>query len=259
MRNPDGLGPHLIEGSAPTPLYHQIFLILRDRIVRGEYEAGRALPGEEELARLFDVSRITAKRALNELANARLVTRRRGRGTVVADGVSPAIVTGSFETLVRSLERMGADTTVELLDLTEGPAGAEAAQLLQIDPEARVLRLRRLRRLHGEPFSHIVTYLPAFVADKLPRRALKAEPMLRLLTEAGVEIAEAEQWISAVGAEPGVAAALAIAPGSPSLRIVRVVRSRSGAAVQLIYAHYRPERFTYHMVAPAAADVHENG
>jgi GntR family transcriptional regulator len=255
----DGLGPHLIDTRAPTPLYHQIYLILKERIRRGDFAAGEVLPGEEDLARCFEVSRITAKRALNDLADEQLVTRRRGRGTVVAGAASEGLVTGSFDTLVRSLERIGADTQVELLDVAEEKAAGEVARLLELEPGAPVRRINRLRRLEGEPFSYLVTYLPQAIAARITRRDLASKPMLRLLRQAGSEPAEAEQWITAAGAEPQVAAALGLAMGSPLLRVARVVRDAAATPIQLIYAQYHPERFAYHIQAPATPHEDENG
>lgn len=253
------LGPHLIDGAAPTPLYHQIFLILKERIRRGDFAPGDVLPGEEDLAKAFAVSRITAKRALNDLAGEQLVTRRRGRGTVVAGAVSEGLVTGSFDTLVRSLERIGADTEVELLDVAEEAANGEVARLLQLEPNAPVRRVNRLRRLDGEPFSYLVTYLPQSVARKITHRDLANKPMLRLLRAAGAEPAEAEQWITATGAEPQIAGALGLTVGAPLLRVVRVVRDAAKVPIQLIYAQYHPERFAYHIQAPATPHEDENG
>ena len=58
--------PVRLDPNARVPLYHQIFLILRNRIFGGEVQSGELVPGEQELAAEFNVSRITAKRALNE-------------------------------------------------------------------------------------------------------------------------------------------------------------------------------------------------
>lgn len=60
----------LVDQSSPTPLYHQIFLILRDRIFDGTYGFESAVPSENEICSNFGVSRITAKRVLDELAAA---------------------------------------------------------------------------------------------------------------------------------------------------------------------------------------------
>jgi len=94
----------LLNGALPTPLYHQVYLVLRERIQSGVYADGETLPGEQELARAFDVSRITVKRALNELAANNLVSRHRGRGTIVSTGGVIPLVSGSFETLISSLK-----------------------------------------------------------------------------------------------------------------------------------------------------------
>ena len=47
------------------PLHHQVFLVLQDGIAEGRYAPGEALPGEEDLARLFSVSRVTIRAALD--------------------------------------------------------------------------------------------------------------------------------------------------------------------------------------------------
>src|SRR5260221_13750492 len=77
------LDPTLLDSSLPTPLYHQIYMILRSRIRAGSFTPNALLPGEQEMALLFKVSRITVKRALNELAADGLISRHRGRGSIV--------------------------------------------------------------------------------------------------------------------------------------------------------------------------------
>ncbi|RME67622.1 MAG: GntR family transcriptional regulator, partial [Alphaproteobacteria bacterium] len=72
-----------IDSALPTPLYHQIYVLMREKIISGVYHDGSLIPSEHELEKMFGVSRITAKRALDELASEGLVTRRRGRGTTV--------------------------------------------------------------------------------------------------------------------------------------------------------------------------------
>ena len=74
----------LVDDQLRTPLYHQIYLVLRDKIVDGVFGANDIVPGEQEVVRQFGVSRITAKRALDELAASGLVVRERGRGTRVS-------------------------------------------------------------------------------------------------------------------------------------------------------------------------------
>jgi GntR family transcriptional regulator len=241
------LEPALLDESLPTPLYHQIYLVLREKIRRGDLSAESTLPGEQELARQFKVSRITVKRALNELASDGLVTRHRGRGTIIVGGPSVPVVKGSFDNLIESLKLMGLETEVELLDVAEMAAQGDVALHLALKPGSPVQRAMRLRKLQGEPFSYLVTYVPAAIARRYSIEELASTPILTLLERAGASVMEAEQWISAAAAEPQIAAALGIAVGDPLLKIERVMRNAKSEPVQLIYAHYRPDRFQYHV------------
>lgn len=241
-----GLQASQLDESLPTPLYHQIYLVIRERIRRGELVAGSTLPGEQELAKAFNVSRITVKRALNELAGDRLVTRHRGRGTIVAGDAVIPMVRGSFDNLIDSLKIMGLETELELLEVSDVRADDFVAERLGLAPGAPVQRAVRMRKLKGEPFSHLVTYVPDEIARRYSKEELASTPLLTLLERAGAEVTEAEQWISAAAAEPQIAAALQVNTGSPLLKIERVMRAARGVPVQFICGHYRPDRFQYH-------------
>ncbi len=236
-----------LDPGQPTPLYHQLYLILRDRIRTGELARNALLPGEQELTRLFNVSRITVKRALNELAADGLISRHRGRGSIVTAAPIMPVVRGSFFSLIESLKQMGLETEVRLMEAVDIEAGTAVARLLEIAPEARVQRAIRLRSLNGEPFSHLLTYIPEPIASLYAAKELAEMPLLALLERVGAEASEAEQWISAVSAESAIAAALEVPAGSPLLRIERVMRDKHGKPVQLVYAHYRSDRFHYHV------------
>ncbi|MBI1263760.1 MAG: UTRA domain-containing protein [Alphaproteobacteria bacterium] len=250
------LAPDLIDETLPTPLYHQIFLVLRDRIREGGFPAGTILPGEQELTRLFSVSRITVKRAMNELAAHGFVTRHRGRGTVVTHNASAPVVEGRFDTLFDALKRMGLETQVQLLEAEHVRASEELALEMTLDPGCKLQRAVRLRSLEGDTFSYLVTHVPWEIAARYSEEDLKTQPMQELLRRAGAETVEADQTITAVAAEPLIASALRISPGSPLLKIKRIMRGADGRAVQHIIAYYRPERFRYHMrlVRKGAAD-----
>jgi GntR family transcriptional regulator len=244
--SPD-LNATMVDASLPTPLYHQLFLILRERIRSGAFPLGAVLPGEQDLTQVFNVSRITVKRALNELASAGLVSRHRGRGTVVTYNATVPVVKGSFDNLMEALRVMGLSTQVELLGVSRLPATPEIGELLGLPSGVPVQRAERVRKLEGEPFSYIVTHLPIDIAGGFEADDLAHKPMLDLLEGAGHIAASAEQWITACSADPAAAQALKIATGSPLLKIVRVMKNAEGAPIEAVQGYYRPERFQYHM------------
>lgn len=69
--------------SSPMPLYHQVSSVLRQRMISGDYEAGRKLPTEDELIAEFGVSKATVRQAVGELVASGLVSREQGGGTFV--------------------------------------------------------------------------------------------------------------------------------------------------------------------------------
>jgi GntR family transcriptional regulator len=238
----------MVDERLPTPLYHQIFLILRSQITEGKLSAGMLVPGEEELARQFSVSRITARRALAELAAEGLVTRGRGRGTHVTFRKSePPPVHGGVEGLIENLMAMGLKTQVALIDFGYEPAPPDVAAALKVAPGEEVQRSVRVRSLADGPFSYLITYVPAGIGRKFGRKELAREPLLGLLERSGVVIGSADQTLSATLADTRVAPLLKTAVGAPLLRISRIVQDSAGKPVEYIVGLYRPDRYQFRM------------
>jgi GntR family transcriptional regulator len=233
-----------IDPASPTPLYHQIFSLLRGQIYDGQYPGGSFLPSEQELSAEFNVSRITAKRALDELAADGLVVREQGRGTRVCINTHSTSVRGSVKGLVHSLHANGRGS-VQLLDFGYLPASeAIAAQLgLNVGDEVQ----RAIRIWHGEegPFSHLTTFVPGRLGRSWTGEDLMRRPLISLLENTGVTIARAEERITAVLADAGVAARLAVDAGAPLLMITRTVFDTQDHSVEHLTALYPPERYQY--------------
>lgn len=236
-----------VDDRLPTPLYHQIYLILRDKIAGGAYRTGDVLPSEEGTARQFGVSRITAKRALNELADAGYVVRERGRGTRVVYVTPTAPVRANVEGLLENLMAMGLKTEVTLFEFGYVAPDEAVAQALQCSAGEKVQRAVRVRRLEGKPFSYLTTHVPEDVGRSFGREDLASTALLTLLERCGVEVSRAEQTITATLADAAVASRLMVDLGSPLLRITRIVYDQQDRPVEYIVGLYRPDRYQYRM------------
>lgn len=236
-----------LDRSPGMPLYQQIFMILKARIGAGELNPGDLLPGEHELCAELGVSRITVKRALNDLADAGLVVRERGRGTRVAHAPDYQIVNATLEGWLENVSAMGRDTSVTVLDFGYLPATGEIAAALSVAPGTPVQRAVRVRRLKGRPMSHLVTHVPEEIGRQYRREDLGNRPLLKLLERAGITVASASQTISATLADPDVAAALEVPAGSPLIEVRRVVHDSGERAVEMIRALYRPDVYRFAM------------
>ena len=242
------LHPQEIDTLGGVPLYQQIYQLLRAKIESGVFGFNSKLPAEETLAVDLGVSRITVKRAMNELAAAGFGTRYRGRGTIVSYSHNTPTVRGDYMTPMEHLRQLGFNTEIELKHLEEVHADAELAGHLEITPGALVQRAERVRHLEGAPFSFIVNHTPMDIAAQINRDDIAWRPFTTLLAEAGHMVVSAEQTILAETAKGKTAQALMLAEGAPVLTIHRVLRDSEKRPIQFSVTNYRADRYQYHMV-----------
>jgi GntR family transcriptional regulator len=236
-----------------VPLYHQIFLLLRDEIISGRHANGSTMPTEQGLALAHDVSRITARRALDELAQHGFVERRRRTGTRVVYQSPTRPIEADLEQAVESLIAFGRDTQVRVLALATEPATAAVAEQLAIEEGAPVIRAVRVRMIGAEPLGEVVSHVPAALGLELSRSDLTRTPMLGLLRDAGHTIGGGHQTISAGVAGDHLAALLAIDVRAPILRIERTVLGADKRPLLFTVASYRADRYRITIDLHAAA------
>lgn len=236
-----------LDPASPMPLYQQMVVQLQSRIESGEFGPSAVLPGELDLSRDYGVSRITAKRALDELAEAGLVKRERGRGTRVLERPGSTTMRTSIDGWLENISLMQSTTEVRLLSFDYLNAGPDIASALELPEGAEVQRSVRVRTLDGAPMSYLVCFLPGAVGRSFQAADLRSTAMLKLLERAGHGVASARQTVSATLAAPDTAQALDIHAGAPLLEVRRIARSADERVVQYIRALYRPELYHIEM------------
>src|SRR5699024_5847410 len=65
--------------------FREIFLDLEQKIVAGDYPAHSLLPSENQLIKVYSVSRETVRKALNMLRDAGYIQKKQGKGSIVLD------------------------------------------------------------------------------------------------------------------------------------------------------------------------------
>lgn len=234
----------------------KVYLLLRDRIVSGEWERGARLPGETALAEEFDVSRVTIRRALARLVEERIVERRAGSGTFVSAPAKRAgAVVGDVADAVSGLIAMGRSTEVRLLSFEYLRAPEPVREALGLAEGALVQRSVRVRLVDGVPFSHLTAHVPEPIGAAYSEADLARVPLLELMERSGLAIASARQEISAVLAGPDVAEALSVDTGAPLVSLTRVVHGPDGEGMEHLHALYHPERYTLRMDLVRSADA----
>lgn len=224
------------------PHYHRIYLVLRERIADGTYPHGSLLPGEHELASHFGVSRITSRRAVEELVQAGLVDREQGRGTRVVGQVADAMLDGTLESLSASNRLIGR-SHARIVDFGMVRPPVEAARALRLAEGERAFRIERIRSISGKPFCHVVAFLPGAIGTRIPAGALETNMLITLIERCGYRIGAARQAVSATIAAPAQAEALEIEIGAPLLRVIRTVFSTTRMPIEHVVMLFRSDRY----------------
>jgi GntR family transcriptional regulator len=224
-----------------TSLHRQLFLVLRQRILSGEYPAGAVIPKEEDLCTAFAVSRITVRRAVSDLEAQGFVQRRQGLGTFVREDfpVPRAAATLSY---VDALHKTAMETRVEVVsvDIEAIPAGI--AGQLSLEPYTDALHAVRLRKIGQTVVMVSDAWLPVGFAKVITTASLKKHALYELLMSHGVKFDRVIQEITAVPADPEQASRLGVEVGMPLLKTTRVVYDNRHVPVQHLTILVSPER-----------------
>jgi len=224
------------------PKYYQVKKQLLD--LTSAMAPGSPVPPERELARQYETSRTTVRQALAELVVEGRLLRMQGKGTFVAKPkVAQVLELASY---TEGMRQHGLHPQTRILDVGYVTADDHLANLLGIRTGGRVLRLHRLRLADGEPMSIDTSHLPARRFPGL-RKQLERHASLyeTLRTDYGIHLAEAEETIETVLADPHDAQLLCVDPGIPLLLLSRHAIDSTGQPVEWAQSWYRGDRYKF--------------
>jgi GntR family transcriptional regulator len=223
MRSAGGTRVQGLTSPLATALHHQIFLVLRDRILSGVYASETLLPSEEKLSQMFRVSRVTVRAALTTLAANGFIERRQGVGTFVSGHFEPPPrMHVPMSDLLTHIAAVGRSTQVKLFELASVKAPLHVRSLFNKEVDHIFQRAVRLRSIHNLPIFYVVTYVPEDISRRFTRREMSGPSLYQLLRGEGFNFKAGEQTVSAALADPTVAAALNVEVGAPLLQIRRL-------------------------------------
>jgi len=231
-----------------VPLYHRLYSVLKGAILDGTIPYDAQMPTEQQLAATFDVSRITAKRAMDELAAESLIARFRGKGSHVTYHYEPQPVRAPLVGMLENLKEMGKHSVVQVLEVGPVVPPADVREILGLGDSEIAHNLVRVRSNEdGEPFAFYVSWTVG-ITKGFTKRNLEKTPRLDVIRSNGIDIASIEQVLSAENATPQVAALLECEPGSALLSIRRQTHNQNDAVVDVLDCLYNPHRYQYAMV-----------
>ena len=234
-----------IDKDAPLPLYHQVREALLALIAEGGLQEGSLIPTEREIGEKLQVSRITVRRAIDELVREGYLVAQQGKGTFVARPKIDRSMTQMKSFSEQMLEE-GHRPGSQLLSLRHEKARGYIASVLKIQNDSWVWVVERLRFADDEPICISITYLNLPPEVALTPAELQREPSLwATLEKKGIRLTRADETVQAIMAGEREAELLQMELGSPLLLIEGVVSTADNIPVEYHQMFNRGDRYKY--------------
>lgn len=208
-----------VDKNNPTPLYYQLREILEEKIHNGEYKAGEKMPTEAELSKVYNVSRVTVRKTIEDMIVDGVLTRNRSESPRVA---YPK-VNREFNKLSGLSGELGTKHhfTSSILSMSRREASKKEAVHMGLEEGTEILVMRRLRFVEGDPLAVQDVYLNLKYCEGIHVDELKEGSLYKQFERLQLPINNAVQTISARKANPEEAKLLQIHPGDAILDMRR--------------------------------------
>lgn len=231
----------------PIPFYQQLKDGLTDAIRDQALASGVRLPSEREFCEHFGISRLTVRRALNDLTTTGWLVSQPGKGTFVRQ---PKVEQGTRQMMGLSadMQKRGHFVTSRVLGLSIVPATRKTAERMKLAAGDELVLLERVRYLDGEPLAIERTYLNRQLCPGIETYDLTKSLYSILRQSYGLKIVRAEQTYEAAAAGVREAEILETARRAPMLCSERTTYLENDAVIEHGVAWYRGDRYKFHTV-----------
>ena len=234
-----------IDKDAPLPLYHQVRMALLTLIEDGGLQEGSLFPTEREIGQKLQVSRITVRRAIDELVREGYLVAQQGKGTFVTQPKIDRRMT-EMQSFSEQMSEEGHRPGSQLLSLRHEKATGHVASLLKIESNEWIWVVERLRYADDEPICISVTYLNLPLDVTLTPAELQQETSLwAILDKKGVRLTRSQETVQAVGAGEREAELLNTELGAPLLLVEGVVCTADNTPIEYHEMFNRGDRYKY--------------
>jgi DNA-binding GntR family transcriptional regulator len=161
-------------------LYVQLYTVLKAKIENSEWVIGAQIPTEDELCKIYEVSKATVKLAVLELVREGYLKRKQGKGTFVCKRSVPEWLTAykSFRELITDANM---EFTTQILVKTVIMPSDDIERKLNVPANCHIIYIKRLRIVQGEPYHYQQAYVPYHVCPDLLKEDLIHDALFDIL------------------------------------------------------------------------------
>ncbi len=235
----------MLDKSQPIPLYFQVKENLLEKIKYKYFEVGDLIPSESELQETYKVSRITIRRAIQELVQEGHLYTQQGKGTFVSKPKASQEL-NLISSWAETMASLGMHPETKVIKFSEEPAPIDIAQLLNIPTGENIYKIERVRYAGGEPICLMTNYLIPSIAPGLIEKGLIGESLYETLEKGyNIILSRAEETVEARAAKTTEASQLQVKRGSPLLYATRLTYDVSDRPIEVVISITRADRYSY--------------
>lgn len=232
-----------IDHKSGVPLYKQIENYMRDEIESGKYDDGRFLPGEEELAQRFGVSRNTVRQGIANLVYEGLLKRTAGKGTVLAENQITTHLS-EWKSFSEEMLRKGVELKNYFIKADYEIAPKHVYHRLQLKEKKKLFKLERLRGDASGPFVYFISWFHPKI--NLNKDDDYSEPLYSILQDKySVVPVYSEEELTAIPASGEISGYLKINEKTPILLRNRLVLDVAEKPIEYNVGYYRSDKCSY--------------
>ncbi len=220
--------------------YQKVINGITADIESGRLKPNQQLPSENDLSEIYNVSRITVRKALSELVLSRIITKSQGRSTIISNQIVDKklneVVSFTKASLLRNEQP---STRVILVQLIE--PSVYIAKVLNIDFSDKVWQIKRVRYTNGFPLIFEESFWVSKLVTPITYKIAEGS-MFTYIKTLGINPKEAKQDLDAVVADEELAKELEVQVGFPLLRSTMIIMDTDHIAFEISFSYHRTDR-----------------
>ncbi len=233
-----------INFQSPEPLYEQVKKALLNFIEDNNLSAGTLLPSERELSEIFGISRLTVRKAIEELATVGIVFKKTGKGTFVAEPKiqQQLLVVTNFTDAISKIGHIPGAKIIEKEMVFGDP---KTCQKMGLSDGAKLFHMKRLRFVDDLPISIQSIYLNYELLPGIEDLVENHSLYSVIQDHYKIKLAKTKAVLESVVADYSCANLLWVKPNSPLFIMSGTVSDSMGRVIELFKCYYRGDRMRF--------------
>lgn len=238
----------MIDKNSPIPIYYQLKELIKEEIRSNKYKSGTQISSESEISKKYNISRMTARHAIDRLVNEGVLYRIQGKGTFVAPERFRQDL-AELTSFTQEMSRIGMRASSVILGLAVEDASPDIKEKLNHE---KIIKIKRIRLCNNEPMGVETSYILYPEFKFILVEDMSTESLYALLTnKGGVKFSHAKQVMQASVADKEQARLLNVPPGTPILVDTRLTFMVDDMPIEYVEAFYRGDLYKYEVILMA--------